>query len=483
MLILRPKAAWLEAVLVLVCAAISLARPRLGARWFRALAGRAVLASRFPVPVPRIHDEYSYLLAADTFSSGRLRNPPHPQWKYFETFHFDQQPTDMSMYPLAQGLVLAARQKLAGIPWLGVWLSSACMCASIGWALPGWLAPRWALLGGLLVVLRWGLFSYFVNSYWGGPVAATGGALVVGALPRILRRPQVSASPILAGLAILANSRPFERFPLGAAAEIAIRYRGLLRKVVLPLVLVLLCTAGAMAFYNARVYGNPLTLPSQLNRAAYGSVPVFIWQRLTPAPHDNHAVMRDFFLGWELAEYKEVHSIAGFLSQANYKAFLGWRFFTGPLLTFPRVRLLWLIAAAGSVGVALAVVFALTVQGPRHLQCWRWRGRRAGRLAICLVVAATPQLWTAKWLNYSWYYFIPNTAPREQWIARLNKIEGRHLAIVRYRDNHDPFHELVFHGANIDASKIVWARDLGPAGNQSLIEYFRSRRVWLMDAR
>lgn len=80
MLILRPKAAWLEAVLLLVCAAISLARPRLGARWFRALAGRAVLASRFPVSVPRIHDEYSYLLAADTFSSGRLRNPPHPQW-------------------------------------------------------------------------------------------------------------------------------------------------------------------------------------------------------------------------------------------------------------------------------------------------------------------------------------------------------------------------------------------------------------------
>src|ERR1700757_4995165 len=192
---------------------------------------RLAILPMCPIPNPSVPDDFSYLLAADTFSHGRLTNPTPAMWSHFESIHITMRPTYMSIYFPAQGLVLAAGKVLLGHPWYGLLITNALMCAAICWMLQGWIPPAWALLGGVLAVIHLGLFSYWMNTYHAGAIAALGGALVLGSMPRLKKSASVRHGLVMVtGFIILALSRPFEGLLLGLPVVLALGYRAFFAK-------------------------------------------------------------------------------------------------------------------------------------------------------------------------------------------------------------------------------------------------------------
>ena len=550
----------IEGCLLLLAVIVGLTTPTIGARAFRvcedgfrrlaekrrlavlvvglgAVAVRISLLGILPEPDLVAGDEYSYLLAADTFAHGRVTNPPHPMWIHFEPFHEIGRPTYASMYPPAQGLVLALGKVAVGHAFAGVLVSLGLMCAAICWMLQGWFSPGWAFLGALLVMIRFCTFSYWANSYWGGALAAAGGALVVGALPRIKQRQGAGAALLLGvGLALLANTRPYEGlvFSLPVAAGLLIwllssprpPLAAAFRRVVAPLTLVLVVAGCAMAYYFWRVTGNPFLMPQELNRQTYAVAPYFLWQSPRPVPIYHHEVVQSLYLQRELPRYLATRTASGLAVEWGVRATGLWMFFLGPLFTFPLLmafatlphgfgwrnvsrstRFLLYASAVSIIGLAAEVfaaphyaapttclIIALVLDSMRRLRHWRWRGKPTG----LFLVRAVPLIGMAMLVlrlgavplhlplppptSFTWCTPSKPDYGRARLGRLLTTYPGRHLVLVRYKPGHDVGLEWVYNDADIDASKVVWARDMGAAQNRELLDYFRGRRAWWLEA-
>lgn len=304
-----------------------------------------------------------------------------------------------------------------------------------------------------------------------------------------------------------------------------------MRRVVAPILLVLMVTACAMAYYFWRTTGSPFNTPYLVNFQTYSPVPYFPWQSLKPVPVYHHPVMRDFYMEVLLDRYQMSQSPAGLVTIALVVLLEIWTFYLAPVFTLPlvaataavvlpygfslralspTVRFHALVCGTVIAGSMLVLWFAphyaaamtasiyvIVLCAMRRTRTLVWRGRPVGVFLtravplICVVMVLLraaagplhlppPSRWPVAGPP-TWDGLGPPNLARAKTLAELEGLPGRQLVIVRYKPGHAPYKEWVYNRADIDGAKVVWAHDMGPARDAELINYFKDRRVWLAE--
>ena len=481
------------------------------------LFGRIALLPIEPFPPPRVQDEFSYLLASETFAHGRLTNRTPLYWHHFEAFHVLLQPTYMSKYGAAAPLFMAFGERMFGTPRAGVLLSMALAAGSLCWMLQAYLPAEWALLGGLLAVVRISWFSYFGNSYWGGSVAMLGGCLLLGAASRLMRTRSPRYGLLMAvALLLLANSRPFEGVLLSLpicvhVLWVLVRARAGFR-VLLPGLALFLGGAVCTGYYCERVTGH-LTLPWIAHWHQWGMNPPFFFGAPNVSVHYQFPEQLVYNRDADMFPYTALKTTTDFFAEVAAKAIYQWIFFIFPALTLPligvvptflaqRSRILVYTLAFECLGYTAAtwlqahyfavntgIVYLILINGLRWI---RASGRShvvgsrlvRGTLASVVVMAAVRLVvvptdgfptW-ATWTN------LTGQTPAWQDLHRiLDAKPGKQLVVVRYRSDHLWQNDWINNGYDIAGEHTIWARDTEPGeSNLPLLCAFRDRRWWLL---
>jgi hypothetical protein len=461
-----------------------------------AIANAGVCAIYGP-PIPRVTDEYGYLLTADTLSHGRLANPPPPH-PALTGRHALSSPTYASKYPIGQGALLALGQWL-GSPVIGIWLGAALLCGAAVWCFDGWLGKPAATAAALLLLLRVGVGSYWNQSYWGGSLAAAGGLLLYGGLGWMRRgRHLEGAAAAGCGGALLILTRPFEGLlaSLPALAWLGAclwKSRGAGRRtllagacVALPAVLAL----GVTALHDRAVTGDALLLPHVHFERSHALAPEWVWSRFDAAtgtsswvdrprkPHDHH--------GWW---WRSLRHLFGRMARISYFALglsLAPVLVLVPCLRDPAWRLAALACLAVLAGNAVVEVYfphySAPLLAPLYLatflsvEALARKPRRSALAWGAVLAALASSLATAVVQAPAHRPDRVQPSDRMQQVrTRLAAEAGRHLVMT------PTWQDLVFNGADLADAPILWAAPENDQDWSELEALYPDRTVWWFD--
>ncbi len=487
--------------------------------FFAGLLGWLAWVTTPPIS-PSVTDEFSVLLGADTFAAGRLTNPTHAHWEFFETPHVIHVPSYQSKYQPGRAAFAALGIAVFGTPFAGQILLQMLMTAALYWGLRAVFPRAWALLAVLTALPFYGIYSYMALTLFGGLVSGTGGALLFGAALRLWNTPARPAnlarlSVLMAlGAVFLMFSRPYEGLaaclvPGGIIlrrlfAQGYWRRPGFLLPFFLPAGLLM---AGAFLFqgiYNHAVTKSWLTMPYQVYSEKYDlNDSMFIGAGLR-----EDVVFQQDYLGRAFFLYLGPRLRPGYNPFSRFPSkiidtgrvwmgpFLGLLALAGILTWSIPVRLALAHSLIGLVAVLISFAFQPHYSGPFYLGYlvlmvagarWflslklRWLPRvvRLSALLILIAVAVFRQI--------SWQHESipePGGAPNVPMIRiemeqNLAATPGDDLVFIRHTSMPQIW---LFNSAEIDAQPVVWAGDMGPEKNRELLEYYPDRRPWLMKA-
>jgi hypothetical protein len=271
---------------------------------------------------------------------------------------------------------------------------------------------------------------------------------------------------------------------------------------------VLMAVAGLLA-YSKAVTGDPLKTPYAVNQTTYG------WPMTLPWFHPPVVQFRNEELRRYYDYEKDVHdrnrTPLAELKNSTLKAQEIWRFYFGPALSigFIAIPLVWrsrrlrLLLIAGVLTALAALIetgssphyaaagtaafLAVLVECSRRLRADRRQLVFLAPLIMLLILGVrlglgAMRLPFSQKVNFqSWCCVKPGNPNKARILAMLDSMGGKHLAIVKPKTDPDNVFQWIYNDADIDASKVVWARDMGAEANRALLEYFRDRKIWVVD--
>ncbi len=502
-------------------------RPYLSAALIAGVAtcARLALSPFLGTPQPIVADEVSLTLQAKTYLAGHLASHVNllPD---FGSIYVIVSPTYASMYPVLRSFPIFIGLFLGIGAWGGVLLSMVALTVAAYWMVREWINSRYAFIASLIVMVRYGLFSLWVNSFWGGAFTALGGVLLLGGFKAIRSRPNLLNGAVVGlGVFIMMTTRPYEgmvyAIPFGAALVIQfIRSTTLERKSLIPagMAATVLVAAGfgLTLVHNQAVTGDWKIPPYALYRQTGSQVPAFLVEsggprEAAPARYAKNEYVNAF----ELRSYNRRETWAGIYSAEAFRLRNNWNFYFGFALVIPFALGIYalrgeptLLVAAASLAVGLSLetwdlahyaapafgFFILaTMAGFKSLRQWRPWGYPFGLslsrvLPLALVLGSAIPLSSALTGQPTFVTPVNNhfsapccwLRPRSFHMTVANEVDryrGKNLVIVDTGPKAPKEGILVSNDPDIDNEKTIWIND-DAEFNRLEIDRYPDRRIW-----
>jgi hypothetical protein len=488
-----------------------------------AASARLALSPFLGTPQPNIPDEVSLIFQAKTYLTGHLANYVNLLPNFASLFVI-LSPTYASMYPVLRSFPMFIGLLLGIGAWGGVLLSMVALTVAVYWMVREWMNAKYAFIAAFIVIIRFGLFSLWVNSYWGGAFTALGGVLLLGGFKAVRSRPNLLSGALVGlGVFILMTTRPYEgaayAAPFGAALIIQfIRSPSLERRSLIPagVAAAILVAAGfGLTFAHNQATTGDWKLSPYLLYHQELQMPVFPWERRNARELHPRYPEQQHSLGVDTNFYNRRATWAGMLSEEDYRFRSYWDFYVGFALLIPFVLGLYALRSERAVllaGASLCIALSLTTYDLAHyaapgfglailaimvgfqsLRLWRPREYPYGlslsrTLPLVLVLGSAIPLRVALTGSPTLIYGVDFTTgtpccwlrPRSLHVTianELDRYEGKNLVIVDGGPNAPKDKYLVSNDPDIDDEKTIWAND-DPEFNQLAIDRYRDRRVW-----